>query len=99
VISAMTVRLELFYSPYCPHCGKARALLKELAADWPIGSLQLRELDVVEELERAVALGVTRTPALAIDGILSGLVTSRNALEKLLRDRLGAARSSNAAHS
>lgn len=96
----MAVRLELFYSPYCPHCGKARALLKALAADWPTGSLQLRELDVVEEIERAVALGVVRTPALAIDGaLLAGRVISRKALEKLLRERLGAARSSNAAHS
>lgn len=96
----MAVRLELFYSPYCPHCGKARALLKALAADWPTGSLQLRELDVVEEIERAVALGVVRTPALVIDGtLLAEPVTSRNALEKLLRQRLGAARSSNAAHS
>ncbi len=96
----MAVRLELFYSPYCPHCGRARALLRALAAVWPPGALQLRELDVVEEIERAVALGVVRTPTLAIDGtLLAGRVISRKALEKLLRERLDAARLSNAAHS
>lgn len=96
----MTVRLELFYSPYCPHCGKARALLKAFAADWPTGSLQLREWDVVAEIERAVALGVVRTPALAIDGrLLTGAVPSRKALKKLLHERLNPRTSTNATHS
>lgn len=93
VIAAVPVRLDLFYSPYCPHCGKARALLKALISDFPPGSLQLCELDVVEEIDRAVALGVMRTPALVVDGVLTdGAVMTRRALGKLLRERLAVAR-------
>jgi len=85
----MAVSLELFYSPYCPRCRKAREQVRSFAARWPAERLRLRELDVLKELDRAVAVGVLQTPALAVDGkLIAGPVPSRNALEKLLRQRL-----------
>jgi thioredoxin 1 len=84
----MAVHLELFYSPYCSRCRKARKQVRQLAAAWPAEHLQFRELDVLQELDRAVALGVLQTPALAIDGqLVAGPVPSSRALESLLRQR------------
>lgn len=85
----MVVHLELFYSPYCARCRKARQQVRALAAAWPTEHLQFRELDVVQELDRAVALGVFHTPALALDGeLIVGPVPSSRALETLLRRRV-----------
>lgn len=88
----MAVSLELFYSPYCPRCRKAREQVRSFAATWPAERLRFRELDVLQELDRAVAVGVSQTPALAIDGrLIAGPVPSRNALEKLVRQQLNTA--------
>ena len=85
----MTVQLELFYSPYCTRCRKARKQVRSLTAHWPSERLRFRELDVLQELDRAVAVGVLRTPALAIDGqLIAGPVPSSRTLETLLRQRL-----------
>ncbi len=84
----MPLRLELFYSPYCPRCRQARALLRSVAADWPAEDLQLEELDVLQELDRAVTAGIFRTPALLIDGVLQpGSVPARRHIEAMLRQR------------
>lgn len=85
----MAVHLELFYSPYCSRCRKARERVRAFAADWPAERLRFRELDVLQELDRAVAVGVLQTPALAVDGqLIAGSVPSPRALEKLLWQRL-----------
>lgn len=85
----MTIKLELFYSPFCPSCRKARERVRSIATNWPAGCLEVHELDVVKELDRAVARGVMQTPALAIDGVLvKGSVPSRKMLLSLLRQRL-----------
>lgn len=91
----MAVNLELFYSPYCSRCGSARRRLRSLAADWPAEQLIFREHNVLEALDRAVAVGVMRTPALTIDGkLVSGPVPSARALEALVRRRMATGRSS-----
>lgn len=85
----MTVQVELFYSPYCARCRNARAQLRAFTALWQAEGLQFRERDVLVELDRAVAVGVLQTPALAIDGrLIAGPVPSPRALKKLLRERL-----------
>ena len=85
----MALDLEIFYSPYCPRCRKARKEVRLLATAWPAARLRYRERDVLEDLERAVAVGVLQTPALAMDGrLIAGPVPSRKALKELLRRRL-----------
>lgn len=85
----MAVHLELFYSPYCPRCRKAREQVRSFAANWPTQQVQFRELDVLQELDRAVAVGVLQTPALAIDGkLIAGPIPSLRALETLLQQWL-----------
>lgn len=85
----MTIKLELFYSPYCPRCRKARERVRSIATNWPAGCLEVHELDVVKELDRAVTRGVMQTPALAIDGeLVVGPLPSLDSLQTLLRQRL-----------
>lgn len=85
----MTIKLELFYSPYCPRCRKARNRLRSVVNSWPGSCFELCELSVVDELERAVAVGVQQTPALAIDGeLIVGPLPSLDLLQTLLRQRL-----------
>jgi len=97
----MTVEVEFFYSPYCRRCRKARERLRALAGAWSEEQLRLRERDVLEALDRAVAVGVIQTPALVIDGrLVPGPVPSRRALEKLMREHLSNADGASAhAHS
>ncbi|MGH8131266.1 MAG: glutaredoxin family protein [Steroidobacteraceae bacterium] len=91
----MIVNLELFYSPYCSRCHKARQQLRALTTAWPDGELVLREHDVVKALARAVAVGVRATPALAIDGeLLAGPVPSPRALRALIRQQMNGRKSS-----
>lgn len=74
----------MFSSPGCGKCGHARDVLRGLAAE--LGGIEWREVNVLEEMDYAVALGVLSTPAIAIDGELafSGLPSAaklRAALE------------------
>lgn len=85
----MVVHLEFFYSPYCSRCRKAREQVRSFASGWSREQLQVRELDVLQELDRAVAVGVLQTPALALDGqLVAAPIPSGRALEALLRGKM-----------
>lgn len=62
----MPLEIELFYSPYCTRCTAARRRLRALLSGAARDDFTYRERNVLENLERAVELGVTATPALAI---------------------------------
>ena len=64
------LQIELFSAPNCSRCGKAQVVLQRIARSWPEGTLRWRVVDVVAELDHAVAMGVLATPAIAIDGTL-----------------------------
>lgn len=66
----MSVKVEVFASPGCGKCGQAKETLRRLAEEIGEGRIDWREVDVVEELDYAVELGVLATPAIAIDGQL-----------------------------
>lgn len=66
----MSIRVEVFASPGCGKCGKATEMLRRLAAEFGADRVDWREVNVVEELDYAVELGVLATPAIAIDGRL-----------------------------
>ncbi|HEB96189.1 MAG TPA: glutaredoxin [Sedimenticola thiotaurini] len=64
------MQIELFSSPGCGRCGETAALLEELVLDLDRADIHWRLVDVIEELDYAVALGVLATPAIAIGGRL-----------------------------
>lgn len=87
----MPVNVEVFASPGCSKCGHAKAVLRRLAEELGGGRIVWREVDILEEMDHAVTLGVMSTPAIAIDGelVFTGL-PSRRKLEAALRARLEA---------
>ena len=87
------MKVELFYAPGCEKCADSKDKLKALATDLVPG-LVWRELNVLDELDYAVELGVLTLPALAINGelVFSALPTSRQLrreLEKRMAGRAG----------
>jgi predicted thioredoxin/glutaredoxin len=78
------MKVELFYSPGCSQCAAAQASLKA-AAQQAIAGLEWCELNVLEELEYAVELGVLTLPAIAVDGelLFSSMPTPQQLCEAL----------------
>lgn len=84
------MKIELFYSPGCTRCDAARAGLKTAVADTLIGlPWHWVELNVLEHLDAAVALGILTLPALAVDGklVFTSLPTPAQLSRELLQRR------------
>lgn len=64
------MKIELFYSPGCTQCDAARDGLKAAARE-ALAEVDWRELNVLDELDYAVELGILTLPAIAIDGELA----------------------------
>ena len=88
----MGIKVEVFSSPGCSKCGHARELLKNIALEKGEHELNWREVNILEELDYAVQLGVLSTPAIAIDGelIFTGLPSARK-LQAVLEQRINGA--------
>ena len=63
------MKVELFSSPGCGQCAAAGAALRGVA-EHAVPALEWREVNVLDELDYAVRLGVLTLPAIAIDGEL-----------------------------
>lgn len=66
----MKINVEVFSSPGCSKCSHVKSILKKIAIEVGGGLIQWRDVNVLEELDYAVELGVMSTPAIAIDGEL-----------------------------
>ncbi len=83
----MTIKVEVFSSPGCGKCGHARDVLHRLADELGGDRIHWREVNILEELDYAVALGVLSTPAIAIDDELTfvSLPSAKRLRAELLR--------------
>lgn len=84
-MTAMTGSVELFLSPYCRCSTSARRQIRNLVRK-SRPDVEWSEVNVLDDLERAVARGVRSTPAIAVNGhvVTSGkldLEALREALE------------------
>ena len=81
------MKVELIYSPGCAKCLTARGALRDVAQEVD-AHLDWRELNVLDDLDYAVSLGVLTLPALAIDGELTFTsLPTPDELETALRAR------------
>lgn len=82
------MKLELFYAPGCEKCAANREKLKQAAHDLD-ANLEWRELNVLENMDYAVELGVLALPALAIDGRLAfpSLPNVKQLVDVMMRHR------------
>ncbi len=64
------VQIEVFSSPGCSRCGQVFDLLQTITRELGAERIEWREVNVLDELDYAVELGVLSMPAIAIDGEL-----------------------------
>lgn len=89
----MPVEIEVFTSPGCGKCGRAREVLRHIAQDMGEQHIRWREVNIRDELDHAVELGVLAAPAIAIDGeLVFTTLPSARRLREALQDRLAQAR-------
>ncbi|HEC18504.1 MAG TPA: thioredoxin family protein [Gammaproteobacteria bacterium] len=75
----MSIKVEVFSSPGCSKCGHAKEALRKLVDELGEDQIDWREVNILDELDYAVELGVLSTPAIAINGelVFSGLPSVR----------------------
>ena len=81
------MKVELFQASGCTRCAASREALKATALQFS-PDVTWREVDVVEELDYAVELGVLTLPAVAIDRelVFASLPTPQQ-LTRAMRER------------
>ena len=63
------MKVEIFYTPGCSECVATHAQLR-MAALEVVKDLEWRELNVLDDLDHAVELGVITLPSIVVDGEL-----------------------------
>lgn len=82
------MKIELFYSPGCKKCMESTDALRA-AAETSTPNLDWCELNVLDELDYAIELGVLTLPAMAINGALVfARLPTTTELTQALRQRL-----------
>lgn len=83
----MTIVVEVFSAPGCAKCAATREALRSVAESVGNGAITWRDLNVLEEMDYAVDLGVMTPPSLAIDGelIFPALPTPERLRDELLK--------------
>ena len=86
----MIIKVEVFSSPGCGKCGQAKEVLRKIAQEMG-DQIAWREVNILEELDYAVRLGVMSTPAIAVNSklvftALPSAAKLRLALEQALRE-------------
>ena len=64
------IQVEVFSSPGCNRCGQVFDILRTITRELGADRIEWREVNVLDELDYAVELGVLSMPAIAIDGEL-----------------------------
>lgn len=82
----MPVLVEILSSPGCAKCAQAKQVLRAAAEEWG-ARVRWREVNILEDLDYALRLGVFSTPAIAVDGELwfSGMPSPKKLRERLAK--------------
>ncbi len=83
------IQVEVFSSPGCSKCSHGKEVLRQLVEELGSDRIQWREVNILQELDHAVELGVLSTPSIAINGqlVFTSLPSARK-LRAELEDRL-----------
>lgn len=66
----MKILIEAFSAPGCPKCAQTREALKSAAESLGEDRITWRDVNLIEEMDYAVELGVMTPPSIAINGEL-----------------------------
>jgi thioredoxin 1 len=67
----MTVRVEFFATPGCGKCAQAKAALKDVTEGFDPAQVRWLEVDILQEMDYAIDLGIVGASAIAVDGELT----------------------------
>ncbi len=83
----MSINIEVFSSPGCGKCGHAKDVLRKLVVEIGDDLFQWREVNILDEMDHAVEIGVMSTPSIAINGelVFTSLPTSKKLKAELER--------------
>ncbi len=86
----MSIKVEVFSSPGCGKCGHATDVLKKIVTEIGTDKIEWREVNILDELDYSVSIGVLTTPSIAINGelVFTSLPSAkslRNELDKRLQ--------------
>lgn len=81
------LNIEIFSAPGCNKCSKAYQLTETVLASLGNVSVEIRLVNIVNELDYAVDLGIRATPGIAINGVL---VFTAMPTEETLREAITA---------
>ncbi len=65
----MNLKLEVFSVPGCDNCAQAKKALKSVVEELDAG-VEWRDVNILDEMDYAVELGIVTSAAIAIDGEL-----------------------------
>jgi len=83
----MNILIEVFSAPGCSKCAEGREALKAVAEELAKDRVTWRDLNVLDEMDYAVELGVMAPPSIAIDGelVFPALPTPDRFRDELIR--------------
>jgi glutaredoxin len=86
------MKVEIFYTPGCSECVAAHAKLRTAARE-AVKDLEWRELNVLDDLDYAVELGVITLPSIVVDGelVFTSMPTVAQLREALIKRNGGRA--------
>ena len=82
--------VEVLTASGCGRCQKAKSLVKDVINEFNNADIQYREINVVEEIDYAVSLGILSTPAITLNReLVFTALPSKAKLRQAIRERLG----------
>ena len=78
-------KIEVFTAPGCGKCGKAKDELETIVDQLGNDKFEWREVNILQEMDYAIELGVLSTPSIAINGelVFTALPSARQLLQAL----------------
>lgn len=81
------IRVDIFTSSSCSRCAKAKAQLQQLIKELGPEQFEYREVNIIDEIDYAVEMGVLNASAIAINGTLAFAISPK---AQTLRNKLAA---------
>lgn len=86
----MVINVEVFSSPGCGKCAQAVQVLRTVAEELGPEKVLWRQVNILEELDHAVDVGVLTSPSIAVNGkLVFASLPSVKDLREYLNKKLG----------
>lgn len=84
-----SVTIEVLTAAGCTHCQRARSLVKDAVSEINDSRLHYREINILDDIDYAVQLGLISAPGIAVNGeLVFPARPSKAKLLRFIRDRL-----------